>query len=303
MPEHSLTIINRISLSFFLVIIVDYLFFRGQLRALLPNTVTSFGWYYFIFGLPHIIASYVGYCNKEYFEHYKKKLLTHMVSNLFLLLFFLIFLPSLFIYFFIAYTMYHVAWQQLGLCRRYIGKEKLYALWSTCGLTGAVFLALSVGGEAQVHISSSFFTVLQLLGISSVFIFFITGLLIFKRNEYVLTTILIITLASIAILMGYPIIGIIMMRFTHDATAFTIYAKHDEKYQKKYEGNFLYSFFKITPSWIISFLLIFSITISFFLQVSNNSILYLIIILVSLMHYSLEGVIWRRGTLHRKTLD
>lgn len=264
MPERALLICNRISLTLFLIVIIDFLIFGSYIKNILPNTVQELTWYYIIFGLPHIVASFISYCSKDYFSYYKKELTKGFLVVIGIFTFFFIALPNLFIYIFIAYGLYHVAWQQLGICRRFVHNKIIYKLWSISGVSTAVSFALSVGGEVFILLPQPVTTVLLIVGIFSLVIFTICTGFLYTKEEYLLTTSLIIIGSALSILMGYYLIGILMIRFIHDATAFSIYISHDRQYQKNYTKNYIYNAFKVSPFYIIIFLPLFSITIAFF---------------------------------------
>lgn len=303
MPDKYLRIVNYLALSFFSVVLIDVLFLHSFIKDILPTSVSSLAWYYIIFGLPHILASYVSYLNNEYVRHYKKELLLSFGKSTFLLFGLLILVPQFFLYFFVAYTLYHIAWQQLGLCRRYSTNTSLYRIWSGSGLLAIVTIALSTGGESGLFISSSWGERLLMLGIPCAIIFFATGLFLFWKREYGVVTTLIIALACTSILLGYPVIGIIMARLTHDISAFCIYIKHDTSFQKTRGSNLLYSFFHIPSQLVWVFLPIVSVGTAFILQKFSDNILILFVIMIlSLSHYILESQVWKRGTLHRNTL-
>ncbi len=238
MPERALLICNRISLALFLIVIADFLVFGGYVKNILPNTIQGLAWYYVIFGFPHIVASFVSYCSRDYFSHYKKELLKGFLIVVTIFTFFFIVLPHLFIYIFIAYGLYHVAWQQLGICRRFVHNKIMYKLWSISGVTTAVSFALSIGGEIFILLPATVTTALQSIGITSLIIFTLCTAFLYKKGEYLLTTSLIIIGSALSILAGYYLIGILMIRFIHDATAFSIYISHDRQYQKNYAKNY-----------------------------------------------------------------
>lgn len=301
MPEEKLKIVNRVFLSLFFLVLIDFFFLKGHFQSILPKTPYQLTWYSLVSGSPHIIASYVAYANKEYFSFYKDRFLKGFIINVLIICLFAIFLPKFFLYFLTIYTMYHVAWQQLGICRKYIQEKFIYTLWSYSGLLSVITLALSVGGEHNIFIPDTIATQLQNIGTLFLILFTILGLYIFKKQEYVLTTTLLLTFAGISVLMGYYLIGIIMMRFTHDISAFFIYIKHDTNYQRKYGLNYIYNIFRIKPNYIFLFLPIFSILISYMLQ-GKQLIFLIILVLITMNHYYLEGFVWRRGTLHRKNI-
>lgn len=133
-------------------------------------------------------------------------------------------------------------------------------------------------------------------------VFAVTGFILFKKKEYPLTSTLLILGACLSIFMGYAVIAVIMLRFVHDISAFCIYVKHDTLFLSKNKKNYLYSLFRIQAKYVYVFLPVFSIFISYFLQVKGNIFVTFIVLLLALNHYYLESVIWKRGSLHREML-
>lgn len=303
MPEKSLILVNRFFLSLFFIVCLDFFFLDGFFKGFLPESPKSIVWYYYFAGLPHIVASYVAYCNREYFTFYKKVLTRSFFINLGVLFLFIVFLPKLYIYFFIIYTMYHVSWQQIGLCRRYTENASIYRMWSFFGVVSVVCLAFSVGGESHVFIPLTLVNSLQNVAISCLVIFSVLGFYLFKEKEYPRSVTLVILFAGFSVLMGYPLIAIIMLRFTHDISAFCIYIKHDVLRLHKHKRNYLYNLFSVKPEYVYLFLPVFSIILSFLLQMKENFFFVFVALSLALNHYYLEGIVWKYGSLHRKTME
>ncbi|MBP6948452.1 MAG: hypothetical protein KBC41_01185 [Candidatus Pacebacteria bacterium] len=302
MPEQQLKLVNMIAITVFGVVLVDFFILHGVFKHIMPKTFNEIAWYYILAGLPHIVASYVAYCNKEYITYYAKEIKKSLLFTSGIFLLFILFLPSLLIYFFVVYTMYHVASQQLGICKKYTKHTRMYLLWSVVGTLAVVSVALSVGGESGVFIYPSIAYILKSIGILFLTVFTVSSLYLFRDKSYPRSTSIAIIFASIAVYMGYPLIGIIMIRFIHDVSAFCIYCTHDMLYQKKYGDNVLYSFFRIPTNYIYIFLPVFAITVSFLLQLSHSFFFVVIGIMLAFNHYHLEGVVWKRGSLHRRTI-
>jgi hypothetical protein len=175
-------------------------------------------------------------------------------------------------------------------------------LWSSAGLLTAVSLALSIGGESFVYVPYEIHQYLQYIGIASLSIFTVVSLFLYKKDTQLLTTCGIIICSATAILLGYYIVGIFMVIFSHDISAFSIYTKHDKKWKENNNKNFLYDTFRIHPDYILFCLPLFAVIIAYILREYTNIIFSLFVLLLSLMHYYLEGNVWKRGTLHRTTL-
>jgi hypothetical protein len=302
MPTRLLIFVNYITLSFFLIVLVDVIFLHGYLKNILPTKITDLAWYYLFFGLPHIIASFVSYCNKEYVSHYKKLITRGLIINVLIYMFFIITWPALFVYFFIAYTLYHFSKQQLGLCRGKFENKYTYMLWSTTGLLTAVSLALSIGGESFVYVPYTMHLYLEYFGIMALSLFTLISIFFCKKDTQLLTTCGIIICSAIAILLGYYIVGIFMVIFSHDISAFSIYIKHDKKWRDVNKKNFLYDSLRVKSEYVFVCLPLCAVGVAYILREYTNIVFSLLVLLLSLMHYYLEGHVWKRGTLHRMTL-
>lgn len=305
MPKGILGIINKISLFFFLIVVFDILFFHGKIRLLLPHTALDITWYYIIFGLPHIVASFVSLCNKQYYNYYKKDIQRgFMYSSLLIFLSIFIFGSSS-IYILTILTLYHVAWQQIGLVKNSITNITLRKIWARSGVTSFILIGFSIGGETFIQIPL-FYEVFQILGyFLLIFIFFIITFFIVHKeyNEQVLTTSAILIFSSLAILLGYPFIGMVMIRFVHDVSAFIIYITHDIQQIKYKNDNYIYKYTLSNSKMIWLFLPTCSILLSYLVQKKETMISLISVLLLTYMHYYLEGIIWRKGTLHRRTLS
>lgn len=302
MPFKIFNYINRVAVSLFIIVLVDILFLDRKLQEVLPGNVSSIAFYYAIFGFPHIIASYIGYLNKDYFAFYKAELAKHFLINFLIIVSFLLFFPKLFLYFFIAYTLYHVAWQQVGIARKFFSNQKMYRLWSLTGVLSAIIFGLSVGGETGALIAESMSAPLKALGVITLSLFTISSIVSFKDGEFVRMTSLMIIFASLSIMLGYGLIGILMTRLAHDVTAFSIYIVHDMKYQEKGGINYFYYLLKIPASYIIFALPVAAMLLSYAVHLADSMLVVIMIALFSFVHYSMEAKVWRRGTPHRETI-
>ncbi len=303
MPIKTLSAINYIALSFFLVVIVDLLVLQGYLKTLLPQSPTVFAWYHILFGLPHIIASFVSYANKEYLVYYKQPIIHAIIITLSIIAVFMLFAPSLLVYFFIGYTLYHFSRQQVGLCRRYLHNTFVTRIWSISGVITSITLALSVGGEGFAYVPREITIYLQGAGIISLIVFIITSVYFAKRDTYVITSSAIIILASVCILFGYYAVGILMLVFTHDTSAFAVYTAHDTNYQQQKNNNRIYSLLHIHPRYIVIVLPGICIGVGYLLMWYSVTLFFAVALFLSLMHYYLEAIIWKKGTLHRNMLE
>jgi small-conductance mechanosensitive channel len=296
------TLLLRITLfSIFLgcIALTDSLFHLG-IKDMLPESAQNLIWYPFIFGTPHIVASFFSYAHSGYYTHYKKLILQSLGVSLLLVFVSFIFLPHYAMYLFIAYTMYHVASQQIGLSRPYSTNKTSYDMWKYFSLVGIIAITLFVGGENMMVPLTIMLPFLLYTGSISLGLATFFGYETFKTWNYGMATVALFTLALLVILLGYPFVGILMARLSHDISAYSIYITHAWKGDTLFTRESLRYY---TPVFYTVFFSLLSLGISYLLVSHVNSVFVLIIVMVlSLMHYMLEGKVWKKGGMHRGML-
>jgi hypothetical protein len=107
--------IYTIGLLLVVIVVADQVFFEKALLPYMGLTSLFLPLYLLFFELPHIIASFLGFADREYVQRYKSSLL--VVLPLLLLfvgfLMYLNFMATVVLY--LCATMYHVIKQQTGI--------------------------------------------------------------------------------------------------------------------------------------------------------------------------------------------
>jgi hypothetical protein len=101
---------------------------------------------------------------------------------------------------------------------------------------------------------------------------------------------------------GYGFFAAVMPRVVHDLSAFTFYIAHDTNRNRVERHGLLYKALGFTrlPAWVL--LPSVSVGIGYVLAVITPGSLLQPVALLSLFHYIMEAVTWRRGALHRQSI-
>ena len=194
-----------------IIALIDLYFHKG-LSDVLPGHPSEWFWWILLFGLPHILFSIFLQFNKEYTSVYKKKYFLSFLATLTLILLFHLNPNNLSIIIFniiyIAFTMYHVLFQQFGIN---ISVNQLiidyrYALWKWSGFLSVaiLFTYQSFKTLNNIESASSIFTIINLEKIS-------LFVLIFSTTLFLTTSIYIIKKTKDALGFCYAGLNIVMI--------------------------------------------------------------------------------------------
>lgn len=317
-------IAEKLSISFWLLLaiygaipllfgvaIIDVLFFSSRLQALLPSTPDTFILYGILFNVPHIVASYFSLADREYLAFYKRKLLfvLPLVLGLFVLLG--IFYPPLAYVLFIAYTLYHVVFQQAGLTLLFGARfSKWFDVWRWLPVVFVTLGHLSIYHPALIpRFTSLPLSTLPLVLLALVGGFaLLSGYLFLQIKQlrgrlYFGATALSFAGSYVLYAWGYPLLSIFLIRFVHDITAFIIYAVHDHNRAVTAGTNALYNLFSPTRIPVVMLTPLLALVIGYFITASPwHQTNLIFIMLFGATHYYIESFIWKRDTIHRTQL-
>jgi len=289
------------------VVVFDQLFLHGHIKSFLPQTPTALFLFVLFFATPHILASFFGFADKEYVVFYKKKLVYEVLPLMVLSIGILWYSYSLAFIVFIIYTEYHQIAQQIGMGRFYF-KTKLpeYAWWRI------VVVSIATIGYGFVYQGSLFpeefgKQVMLPLGALLFVPFCVLGLRMYRRlttheGKKYLAVLFGSYVGGILILFsGYPILAVFCTRLIHDVPAFLAYVMHDHNRHHSEGKNWFYAALSLTrlPIVVISPLL----AIAVGLLVYYTPLFFTGIgFLLGMLHYFIEGFIWKSGSIHRRYL-
>lgn len=293
-----------------LVIFGDMLFFDGSLKIALPRQPDSLAYWTILFGFPHIFASMVTFVDREYIEHYKWPLLRGLGMGFLAAVISPIILGSSGFFLILAlYTVYHMVMQQYGISLMLLQHKpdqffQMYRWLSVISaFSGYLYIYLPPSDDAR-----SLLLVLSLgccVFASMAGVKFLRTAIAAKPLPrhivmYFVASMLMIP-ASVGVAgLGYGFFAIVLPRAIHDITGFIVYMAHDQNRNRSRVINPFYwpfarvgipPYFACVPiAMILSYVLLY--------QMGKTGMI--IAIILGFAHYYLEGIMWRRGSLHRQ---
>lgn len=295
-----------------LVILDITLFNRALQQNYLPSSPEAWLIWAIVFETPHIIASFFSFADKEYFQHYKNRLVKAVIVFSGIVVLFTIIAPAIlpsslarlvfiaFTAFVITYTMYHVLSQQLGVAVSLmkIRPGKLYEpfRWSAT-LAGTFMYILAISSIDQVFVG-----IFQTIAVGFIVLSCILGFLIGKQSKsrqgfwYLYNNIFMLIAVYAFLHLGYGVFVLLVPRFVHDLTAFYIYAVHDRNRNQVIQHNYIYCTFSFVSPLVICP----ALAIILSLAMEQQAWLVAPLLVLGLLHYYVEGFIWRGKTLHRR---
>jgi hypothetical protein len=262
-----------------------------------------------VFNLPHILASHILYFDRDYAARYAKRLAWTSVVLIVLTIVVLAVAGLAFDTFLgLLLTVYHVIAQQIGMTRAQLGRVGYaYPIWKV----SAVLLALTVYLPIQAPIvlgwnvmGASFLGAAVLLPTTLVCAIVLTrAAATTTGRSYLWSNQLMLMSMPILAGLGYPFFALLMPRFVHDLSAFYVYGVHDANRNRHERPNLLYGApgLRRLPTYVVgpaaALLAAFAVSrLPWWPAAAITS-------LASGLHYYMEGVTWKRGTIHRRYMS
>jgi hypothetical protein len=307
-PKKALLLVHLIVPVLLAVAILDQYVFDSVLKPHLQLTATAFLFYLLFFDLPHIVGSFVSYADKEYITQYKKQLLAVPFVVLAVYFLYMYDFTLLFILYGL-YTMWHVMRQQAGITRMFLGPAGiLHEVWIFSAIvmySSGFFLVFKRAGSS-VPPSDTLFVIMQAAFAVFVLLSFLYFLKVRGRQRQGLIflgcTMAIVASGFYFLQVGYVFLTLFVLRFVHDVTAFFFYAVHDSNRNYETAPNYFYKFFKLFPVPLVVITPLFAIVVVLAFRHFGHVIFHidLIIIALGIVHYYLEGFMWKRDSPHRR---
>ncbi len=293
-------------LSFFFLVVslFDIFVYHEALQKMLPRSLSEIFIYYAIFELPHIIASFFMFADKEYISVFKKILFRNILLLVLCGSIVIIFNKNLFYILYITYTLYHVIRQQFGIA-------KIFGLIPSNYLTYLQLVYIVTGTLALLSftyiIPTTWFHFSVFLSLFSSLLYFILEQKN-RSNLYLTLCVLSFTAATILYGTGYIILGFLALRIVHDITAFIFYSTHNYNRKNESSSNLLFSSpitqkmnpLYLTPLLAISLNLIYIYTVQYSSDTILHSLLLSLYFGLAMIHYNIEGSVWKNNSLARK---
>lgn len=300
----------------FVAIGLDIAFFNGAMAKALPAKPEDYLWFLFLFNLPHIMGSLVTYADKDYVRAYKQPLLTGFaISILVPAAFLAVGAINAFFIFIAFYTVYHVLMQQYGISLMLLKRPAniAFVAWRWLSIIAACVLYLHVyrvdAIAAWTSVSLMFIGKALVVASLPFGLMFLAEALkapgISKTSKwYFVATFFIVPASCVAAMIGYPFFLVLIPRFIHDASAFTIYAAHDHNRNLTTHHNVIYRALKPlrVPPVILCIPLAIALAWYFTAYQYESPVVMFCLVVFMLLHYHMEGHMWKRGTPHRQNV-
>ncbi len=259
-----------------------------------PEDLYAFAFIWVILDGPHIVASYFSFVNRDYAKRYAKTLsLAFSLAALGLAA--LYFLPSLYGYtIFAIATIYHVVKQQVGMAWSIEGKFRFSQLDIGIQVFAGVAVLLYIADTISLQ-SFEIIRIVLTMAIAIVIIWrflYSTGKLYFYLSNFVIACIALWSIPE------FVWLSILLPRLVHDWCAYAIYIKHDRKQRSSHVAdNYIYKWFPVWSTGIIT------VSLSMGVNILVAKISIALYFFLAFMHYVFEGIIWKKGSLHREMIQ
>ena len=289
-----------------LAVVIANLIGDWNLQRILPQSAEQVFVLGIIFENPHIIASNIMLLDKEYLRFYRRPLILRLglVAIVCIALAVTLGIRAFFTFFY-AWTIYHVARQQIGIGKMLNRQpSRLYEAWSWLFLASSLLIAFGVGyfRADDVPISPDLIRTVICLATAATVVIGLMSMARLKRSQgrlFILANLLLLVGATVCYLQGMPLLAILLPRIVHDTSAFIIYINHDTNRNQPHAKHFLYrATSSYLPIWatLITVALLWGGVVTYS---GHNWVIWLVIGL-TLAHYCTEAFTWKHGSLHRR---
>ncbi|MFD1700027.1 hypothetical protein ACFSB1_11875 [Halopseudomonas phragmitis] len=302
-----------------LIVLLDSLPGGGWLRRSLPNDPMHWPFWTLVFGLPHIVASFVSMADRDYLQHYRRRLLWPLLG--FAALSTLGYVGpqplsyQLLFVFLAFYTIYHVLAQQLGLSLMMLGiaPSPVFRAWKWLSVLAGFAIYMNVYGATYIgRLSLGSLDIYLMLRYMAAALCAAVMVLAWQltwqaRHRigvwYLWGNVALLLSAFVINEAGYTLFVILIPRVIHDVTAYIIYISHDSNRNRQQPVNLIYRMARVTrlPVWLLLPLLsgLIAYVLTYYQQLP---LIGIVILTLSFLHYYVEGFIWRTPNPHRSYL-
>lgn len=278
-----------------------------QIRDALPRSPQSLLLFSLFFGLPHIIAGHIALLDREYYGAYRHDIRrTGSLALLLALLTAVALPPALGLLLFNVITVHHTCGQQIGMARGLMRSQapRLHAAWRACSLALVVAVSLAMFVPGLMHADPG--RARALWGAIEMGVLVSTGLAIalIQRQPrrggwiYIACTQCLFVLCAQFALTGYYLFAALAPQVVHDLNAYAMYIRHDQARRREQpQANALYRWLRVPASAIPLVLPMLASGMAFMMA---NSMLQIVGLWCSYLHYLLEATLWKRGSPHRR---
>lgn len=284
------------------LLLIDWIL-GGNLSLALPTHPEYWPVWIYIFGMPHVFASFILLADEQYWNEFRSKLIASGIIILLIPPVFTMFFDFYYLFFlFTALIVYHTVAQQFGIALivAKIRPDRWHVVHTFAGSIIGVVLYTYMYSDARLDF---------VMPLKSYFIDAAWGLLLLvggitarqfiRANTpagkmFLLCNFTMLLTMLILFSYGFQLLSIVIGRIIHEFTAWYIYSVHDHNRNADTRHNIIFRRFPMLPARYAGFILAFALGIAFtFLSEEFNQFLALLIVSFSLYHYWIEGFIWK----------
>lgn len=264
--------------------------------------------YLLFFELPHIIASFFGFVDKEYVRHYKKHLFVYLpliLAGTGVLMWWNF---ELGVTLYLVGTVWHGLKQQTGIALILGARPGWHhTLWTVVPvvITSLAYVYYIVP-DIYPNVLIPLINPIVLFGIVS--LMFITAWKMWVSKPevrlYIVCVSCLFFFSYLFILTGYIFLAFFAVRFIHDVSAFAFYITHDRNRNRGERKNLIYRVLEVVPLPIVILTPVLAVGFAFLARTTADGIAigYVVLVLMGMSHYYLESVMWKRDNLHRQQI-
>jgi hypothetical protein len=278
----------------------------GAVRAVLPHHPEDWWFWIYLFGMPHVFASFLLLADRDYWSEFRDKLVVY--AFLFLILPYALLLlvgyQALF-FLFTSLIIYHTIAQQFGIAL-VVSRVK-----PSLAHKASTFLASALGVIIYSFMYSDklLFESINLYRFEFLILVYALLILVLAlsvhtwrlsatasgRQMVIANAFMLVTIVFL-FHYGLEVLSIIIARIIHEFTAWIVYSCHDANRNAVDTHNLVYqrlSFLGVPP-YAIGLLLAVVLGFSFtYLNETFDHYLAMLVVSFSLYHYWIEGFIWK----------
>jgi hypothetical protein len=284
-----------------LTIFLDWSLDLGLIMRL-PERPEYWSIWIYIFGMPHVFASFLLLADNAYWQEFKTKLIVSAAAMLAIPIVLTNFFgfDALF-FFFTVLIIYHTVAQQFGLALiASQTKPDIYHKLNTfLGSGVGVVIYAVVYNEGKIDLISSTIPELEWLAWSLMIPVLWLSIKQYNRSkttegkQFVALNYLMLLTILIAFSYGLSVLAIILGRIIHEFCAWFIYSAHDQNRNATEAYNVVYRHLPFIAPKFAGLIIAFVVGVLVTYSLVDAKDLAFLLVSFSLYHYWIEGFIWK----------
>jgi hypothetical protein len=289
-----------------LVTLADMFYFDSILLPYMGIEAILIPIFIFIFNLPHIIASFFSFFDKEYVQYYQRQLSFHLPALLIATALLLYIDWRLGIVFFLINDVWHGIKQKVGIALILGAKpDWVHKAWTISPfVVFAVAYIYFIIPDAYPEQLIPIISPTLLIGNVAILLLMIVMMMraVPAVRWYIFNVSMLFLVSYFFVLAGYIFFAVLAFRFVHDVSAFAFYVSHDYNRNLNEQKNWLYRVLTSVPLPVIVLTPLLGFLFAYVVRTATEGIVigYSIVVLICMAHYYLESVMWKRGAPHRQ---